>query len=161
MYHRRINHLTNKEVELSVVANPSHLEAVNPVVCGKVRATQFFDDDEARKKVRGILKCEIFLLAFILNLIPHVNFDIVKYSNFRRWRYYFMEMLRTADRASCTKPCILVIFQVTQPEGLFTSLSTTRWYIIGQNNRKISWCCIFSITCLIIVFFFWNVYQGV
>ena len=52
MYHRRINHLTNKEVELSVVANPSHLEAVNPVVCGKVRATQFFDGDENGQRVR-------------------------------------------------------------------------------------------------------------
>ena len=51
MYHRRINHLTNKEVTLSVVANPSHLEAVNPVVCGKVRATQFFNGDEAGQKV--------------------------------------------------------------------------------------------------------------
>lgn len=55
MYHRRINHLTNKEVELSVVANPSHLEAVNPVVCGKVRATQFFGDDDERKKTMAIL----------------------------------------------------------------------------------------------------------
>jgi 2-oxoglutarate dehydrogenase E1 component len=27
---------------LSVVANPSHLEAVNPVVEGKVRAEQFY-----------------------------------------------------------------------------------------------------------------------
>jgi len=55
MYHRRINHLTNKEVELSVVANPSHLEAVNPVVCGKVRATQFFNGDEAGQKTMAIL----------------------------------------------------------------------------------------------------------
>jgi len=55
MYHRRINHLTNKEVELSVVANPSHLEAVNPVVCGKVRATQFFDGDEQGQRTMAIL----------------------------------------------------------------------------------------------------------
>jgi 2-oxoglutarate dehydrogenase E1 component len=29
-------------VHLSLVANPSHLEAVNPVVMGKIRAKQFF-----------------------------------------------------------------------------------------------------------------------
>eukprot|EP00116_Pleurobrachia_bachei_P009934 sb/3470196/ len=56
MYHRRINHLTNKEVELSVVANPSHLEAVNPVVCGKVRAHQFYNGEQKGEKVRGIIK---------------------------------------------------------------------------------------------------------
>lgn len=32
MCHERINHLTNKMVKLAVVANPSHLEAVDPVV---------------------------------------------------------------------------------------------------------------------------------
>lgn len=32
MCHERINHLTNKNVKLAVVANPSHLEAVDPVV---------------------------------------------------------------------------------------------------------------------------------
>jgi 2-oxoglutarate dehydrogenase E1 component len=31
-----------RRVHLSLVANPSHLEAVNPVVIGKVRAKQFF-----------------------------------------------------------------------------------------------------------------------
>jgi len=32
MSHERINRLTNKMIKLSVVANPSHLEAVDPVV---------------------------------------------------------------------------------------------------------------------------------
>ncbi|CAN0410105.1 unnamed protein product, partial [Hapterophycus canaliculatus] len=32
-------------VHLSLVANPSHLEAVNPVVNGKTRATQFYHGD--------------------------------------------------------------------------------------------------------------------
>ncbi|KAI9209482.1 thiamine diphosphate-binding protein [Polychytrium aggregatum] len=40
---------SGRMVELSLVANPSHLEAVNPVVHGKVRATQFYEDDEAER----------------------------------------------------------------------------------------------------------------
>jgi len=55
MYHHRINHLTGKWVNLSVVANPSHLEAVNPVVQGKTRATQFFDNDKDGSRSMAIL----------------------------------------------------------------------------------------------------------
>jgi 2-oxoglutarate dehydrogenase E1 component len=42
-------------VHLSLTANPSHLEAVNPVVLGKVRAKQDQKGDEDRTKVMGIL----------------------------------------------------------------------------------------------------------
>ncbi|XP_067937510.1 2-oxoglutarate dehydrogenase complex component E1-like [Watersipora subatra] len=55
MCHERINHLTNKNIKLSVVANPSHLEAVDPVVQGKTRAEQFYMGDEQGKKVMSIL----------------------------------------------------------------------------------------------------------
>ena len=48
----RLNHMTNKNVKISVVANPSHLEAVDPVVQGKTRAEQFFRGDLDGKKVR-------------------------------------------------------------------------------------------------------------
>ncbi|GBG29103.1 2-oxoglutarate dehydrogenase, mitochondrial [Hondaea fermentalgiana] len=34
-----------RKVELSLAANPSHLEAVDPVVVGKARAKQYYDDD--------------------------------------------------------------------------------------------------------------------
>uniref|UniRef100_H3GAB7 2-oxoglutarate dehydrogenase, mitochondrial n=1 Tax=Phytophthora ramorum TaxID=164328 RepID=H3GAB7_PHYRM len=46
-----------RQVHLSLVANPSHLEAVDPVVVGKVRAKQFYlgNDDEAEKKVMPLL----------------------------------------------------------------------------------------------------------
>src|SRR5687767_12605729 len=37
---------SGKTVHLSLAANPSHLEAVNPVVEGKVRAIQFYQNDE-------------------------------------------------------------------------------------------------------------------
>ena len=42
-------------VHLSLTANPSHLEAVNPVVLGKVRAKQDQKNDDSRTKVLPIL----------------------------------------------------------------------------------------------------------
>ena len=42
-------------VHLSLTANPSHLEAVNPVVLGKVRAKQAQLNDPDRKKVLSVL----------------------------------------------------------------------------------------------------------
>ncbi len=44
-----------KRMHLSLTANPSHLEAVNPVVLGKVRAKQAIKGDEPREKIFGIL----------------------------------------------------------------------------------------------------------
>ena len=45
----------NNTVHLSLTANPSHLEAVNPVVLGKVRAKQDQIGDTERRKVMPIL----------------------------------------------------------------------------------------------------------
>ena len=42
-------------VHISLTDNPSHLEAVNPVVLGQVRAKQFFHKDPKRKKVIPVL----------------------------------------------------------------------------------------------------------
>lgn len=44
-----------KRIHLSLVANPSHLEAVSPVVVGKVRAKQYFSQDKERGKHMPIL----------------------------------------------------------------------------------------------------------
>jgi len=44
-----------KRVHLSLTPNPSHLEAVNPVVVGKVRAKQDLLADRERKRCMGIL----------------------------------------------------------------------------------------------------------
>merc|ERR1719433_949662 len=54
-YIERLNRVTNKNIRLSVVANPSHLEAVDPVVQGKVKAEQFYRGDSEGKKVMSIL----------------------------------------------------------------------------------------------------------
>ncbi|XP_067124853.1 2-oxoglutarate dehydrogenase complex component E1 isoform X2 [Centruroides vittatus] len=55
MSHERLNRMTNKNVKLAVVANPSHLEAVDPVVQGKTKAEQFYRGDTQGKKVMSIL----------------------------------------------------------------------------------------------------------
>ncbi|KAJ3097101.1 2-oxoglutarate dehydrogenase E1 component [Phlyctochytrium planicorne] len=59
-YHLGMNYIrptpSGKMVHLSLAANPSHLEAVNPVVQGKVRAIQFYQGDEAdRNKAIAVL----------------------------------------------------------------------------------------------------------
>jgi len=46
---------SGKPIHLSLVANPSHLEAVNTVVLGKVRAKQFYLGDDNREKVMPII----------------------------------------------------------------------------------------------------------
>ena len=42
-------------VHISLTDNPSHLEAVNPMVLGQVRAKQYFHKDKERKKVIPVL----------------------------------------------------------------------------------------------------------
>ena len=44
-----------KKIHLSLTSNPSHLEAVNPVVAGKVRAKQTLAKDKSTDKVIGLL----------------------------------------------------------------------------------------------------------
>ena len=50
-YQERLNRVTNKNIRLAIVANPSHLEACDPVVQGKTRAEQFYHGDADGKKV--------------------------------------------------------------------------------------------------------------
>lgn len=54
-YIERLNRVTNKNIRLAVVANPSHLEAVDPIVQGKTRAEQFYRGDGDGKKVMSML----------------------------------------------------------------------------------------------------------
>ncbi|XP_027364385.1 2-oxoglutarate dehydrogenase, mitochondrial-like [Abrus precatorius] len=44
-----------RRIHLSLVANPSHLEAVNPLVVGKTRAKQYYSNDVDRMKNMGVL----------------------------------------------------------------------------------------------------------
>ncbi|XP_064630056.1 2-oxoglutarate dehydrogenase complex component E1-like isoform X3 [Lineus longissimus] len=55
MSHERLNRVTNKNIKVAVVANPSHLEAVDPVVQGKTKAEQFYSGDTEGKKSMSIL----------------------------------------------------------------------------------------------------------
>uniref|UniRef100_A0A672QXK6 oxoglutarate dehydrogenase (succinyl-transferring) n=1 Tax=Sinocyclocheilus grahami TaxID=75366 RepID=A0A672QXK6_SINGR len=55
MYHERINRETDKNITLSLMANPSHLEAVDPVVQGKTKAEQFYRGDTEGRRVMSIL----------------------------------------------------------------------------------------------------------
>jgi 2-oxoglutarate dehydrogenase E1 component len=59
-YHLGANYVrptpSGKKVSLSLVANPSHLEAADPVVLGKTRAIQHFENDEiAHSTAMGVL----------------------------------------------------------------------------------------------------------
>lgn len=58
-YHLGMNYVrptpSGKRVHLSLVANPSHLEAVDPVVLGKTKALQFYDKDHNGKHSMSIL----------------------------------------------------------------------------------------------------------
>ena len=46
---------SGKKVQISLVANPSHLEAVNPVVQGKTKALQFYLNDKTGDSSMGVL----------------------------------------------------------------------------------------------------------
>lgn len=47
--------INGKKMHLSLMANPSHLEAVDPVVLGKVRCEQYHAKDHDRKRIAGLL----------------------------------------------------------------------------------------------------------
>lgn len=46
---------SGRTVNFSLLANPSHLEAVDPVVVGKTRAKQFFNGDVERKQTMALM----------------------------------------------------------------------------------------------------------
>jgi 2-oxoglutarate dehydrogenase E1 component len=54
-YIERENRVTKRNIKISLVANPSHLEAVDPVVEGKTRAEQFYNNDTDGKQSMSIL----------------------------------------------------------------------------------------------------------
>ncbi|CAF1190134.1 unnamed protein product, partial [Adineta steineri] len=54
-YIERLYSATNSKIKFILLANPSHLEAVNPVVQGRTRAEQFYRNDKQGDKVMSIL----------------------------------------------------------------------------------------------------------
>lgn len=52
---QRTNRHTGKPMTITLLANPSHLEAVDPVVLGKTHAEQFFRGDTNGDKIMSIL----------------------------------------------------------------------------------------------------------
>ena len=66
MSHERLNRVTNKNIRLAVVANPSHLEAVDPVVQGKVKAEQFYRGDSDGKKVQCLIMLVTLIYCFFI-----------------------------------------------------------------------------------------------
>ncbi len=70
------------KTHLSMAYNPSHLEAVNPVVAGKVRATQDVINDIDRSKIMGILVhgdsafCGQGVVAESLSMSPLKSYNI-------------------------------------------------------------------------------------
>ncbi|XP_017841880.1 2-oxoglutarate dehydrogenase, mitochondrial [Drosophila busckii] len=55
VFSERLNRKTNRNVRITVVANPSHLEHVNPVMLGKARAEMYLRGDYQGNKVLPIL----------------------------------------------------------------------------------------------------------
>lgn len=51
----RLNRQSQRQVKIAVVANPSHLEAVDPIVMGKVRAEAFYASDKKCDRAMAIL----------------------------------------------------------------------------------------------------------
>ena len=70
-----------RRIHLSLTANPSHLEAVNPVVLGKVRAKQAQKGDLQRSRVMGILLHGD--AAFAGQGVVHEGFEMSELRGFR------------------------------------------------------------------------------
>ena len=63
MTHERMNRMNNKTVTMSLCANPSHLEAVDPIVQGKTKAEQFLAKSENGKSVMFLLLLDMLALS--------------------------------------------------------------------------------------------------
>uniref|UniRef100_A0A4W3HBB5 oxoglutarate dehydrogenase (succinyl-transferring) n=1 Tax=Callorhinchus milii TaxID=7868 RepID=A0A4W3HBB5_CALMI len=55
VYNEVINRVNDKHIAMSLMANASHLEAVDPIVQGKTKAEQFYRGDNTGKQVMSIL----------------------------------------------------------------------------------------------------------
>jgi len=93
----RVNSKTNRLIRLSVVANPSHLEACDPVVQGKTKAEQYYRGDTHGKKV-GV--------AETLTVVPFCNylalFPVVSNNNLTDIIYTVDKTVELTIEYACT-----------------------------------------------------------
>ena len=91
----------NKQVNLSLVANPSHLEAVNPVVLGKVRAMQRDTHDKDFQK--NVIIFSSFFLHFCWDKVGTTPTIFVFFSSSSTCRSpsFFTVTLPLLDRVWC------------------------------------------------------------
>ncbi|KAJ8978434.1 hypothetical protein NQ317_019673 [Molorchus minor] len=147
-YIERLNRVTNKNIRLAVVANPSHLETVDPVAEGKTRAEQFYRGDGEGKKhdapeqltpVQGVF---VFPVSSVC--VPSLNTrldrifkreDINFYGVLRLNRVkaeqYVMTLLLHGDAAFAGqgvvfKQCIYLSYQIILLMERFTLLLTIK-----------------------------------
>ena len=102
MSHERLNRVTNKNIRLAVVANPSHLEAVDPVVQGKVKAEQFYRGDGDGKKVQ----CFVMLVVMLVTLSYHFFCSYFQTLCCSRWHIFKLFFFNVAVLTTMAFPHI-------------------------------------------------------
>lgn len=142
-YQERLNRVTNKNIRLAIVANPSHLEACDPVVQGKTRAEQFYHGDSEGKKVMYsrvytfdstrifvtlLINGEFFIQWYDYMIKGSVSESVHRYYfvSFRCCPFFFMEMLLSQARALFMRLSTCQSSQSTPPMAQFILLSITR-----------------------------------
>lgn len=110
-----------------MVANPSHLEAVDPVVQGKTRAEQFYRGDGEGKKVR--------MQQFLKNRVLFVRLNLI----LRSCQFYCTVMLLSLDKALFLKQCTCLICQtilLTEPFILWSITKSVLPLIHDTRDRR-------------------------
>lgn len=94
-------------MRLAMMANPSHLEAIDPVIVGRVRAEQVERGDSKRMYSRGYSR--IPNLAIDDNSVRRINGFLQTVKN--RWLYWFTATPPLRVKVSFMKRCISLICQ--------------------------------------------------
>lgn len=107
-YIERLNRVTNKNIRLAVVANPSHLEAADPIVQGKTRAEQFYRGDSEGKKVLFSLSSDLSCHEQFLTL--QVTIQNCMFANLL---LQVMSILLHGDAAFCGQGVVFETFHLS------------------------------------------------
>ena len=109
MSHETINHASKELINVSLCANPSHLEAVDPVVVGKTKAEQFYRNDEDGN----------FLITYVIQFSILLKVPLLS-------QFYFTETPRSPDRELSTRHFTYLTCLFTQLVAPFTSSATIK-----------------------------------